>query len=185
MGVVSGDGTYIYSCMVIGATSGKIQTIAFMFNSATGNKQTGIEMSTNNAVDCSIIYQPSSTLVLLAISYNTGTTELVSFTTSGATLAIVTNTARLRFVPTGFWQTGKTRMNIWGNDIWIVFPSYNTGNTLSSLFMTKVDDVAGMNWLTTEGCIAVHLRDTVALVPTCFTVYQIGSPGYGGDNVNS
>jgi hypothetical protein len=50
------------------------------------------------------------------------------------------------------------------------------------MFITRVNDVAGMNWITATGCTSVHQRE---IDTTVFNQYLVGSPNFGGDNVDS
>ena len=66
-------------------------------------------------------------------------------------------------------------------DVWIFYPSTSTGS-LSSMFITKINDVAGLSWIAEAGCPDIHQKDTD---PTIFSAYQIGTPAFGGDNFDS
>lgn len=61
-----------------------------------------------------------------------------------------------------------TRMFLQGSDVWIFYPSTNTGNTYSSMFITKMNDVASMNWDPTAGCTTIHQQDVDS---TLFAAY--------------
>jgi len=65
----------------------------------------------------------------------------------------------------------------------MIFPSVSTVATpLSSIFTVKLTDVTNMNWDADEGCPSV-LQQEVDL--TVYNGYMVGSPNFGGDNVNS
>ena len=40
-------------------------------------------------------------------------------------------------------------------DVWIFYPSTSTGS-LSSMFITKINDVAGLSWIAEAGCPDIH-----------------------------
>jgi|LauGreDrversion4_2_1035121.scaffolds.fasta_scaffold05970_3 hypothetical protein len=50
-------------------------------------------------------------------------------------------------------------MLLQGSTVWMIYPSVNTGNSLTSLFTIKLTDVASMSWDVDEGCPSVLLQD--------------------------
>lgn len=62
----------------------------------------------------------------------------------------------------------------------MVFPS--TGAGLSSLFMTKMQDIDGMNWLASAGCVSVHVRD---IDTSGYSTFQADTTLWGGDSVDN
>ena len=115
-------------------------------------------MYTPSASDCQVFYYTSTAKMLLSVTYSSGTTEIVSFDVSGTNMNMMTVLPRLRFVSTGYKQTGLGRMLYQSSDIWIFFPTINTNvaTPYTSMFTTRINDVAGMNWESALGCTGVH-----------------------------
>lgn len=67
-----------------------------------------------------------------------------------------------------------------GSDLWMFYPSIATGaNPYSSIFITKLVDVAAMNWIADLYCDEIHQQD---LDLTVYNGYLSASPDFGGDS---
>ena len=183
-GITKDSNSNVYSCMVIGNTAGTVmQTLMMKFNANTGARVANTDMYTPNAIDCNVFFFSASTKVLLGIVYSTGTTEFINWDVSGINLAAGTSFPRLRFVTTGYKQLGLGRMFMSGSDVWLLFPSVGTSaSALTSIFASKLADVTNMNWNADEGCASIHKQDVDL---TVYASYKMGSPNYGGDNIDS
>ena len=155
IGGLTRDATYVYSCMVLGDTvvPSKLQVFLMKFDSTLGTLIKEVELSVSQALDCQVVFTTSQ--VLLTISYSTGTTELISFASTGTNLNVIT-TARLRFSTTNYKQTGMGRTSIVGSAVWFFFPSLNTISSLQSMFITYMTDVTNMNWPPLILCTEIH-----------------------------
>lgn len=157
-GGLARDATKVYSCMVISNAIGTVtQTIVMKFDAQTGVRHANIDLYTNTAVDCAAYVLTSASNMLVTVTLNTGTTELLNFDTTGNTLSLSSNIPRLRFVISGYKQLGSTRIFLNGPDIWMFYPSQSiSAGTYSSVFITKFKDLVGMNWDEAVGCPSVH-----------------------------
>ena len=72
------------------------------FDHSSGALIANKDMNTPNAIGCMAYYFAGATKLLVTITYNTGTTELVSFDVSSSLLSIDTLSGRLKFAVSGY-----------------------------------------------------------------------------------
>lgn len=66
-------------------------------------------------------------------------------------------------------------------DLYIFYPNQQTATPFySSMFITRVNDLVGMNWPSEIGCPSIHLRDTDTTLYN--TNYKYQGPDFGGDS---
>jgi hypothetical protein len=121
-------------------------------DAATGARIANFYFKTPNAIDCNVFFNSASTKLILNMQLSTKTSELIHFDVSSVNLALVTMTAPSHGDHMQHSQ-GKTGMFMQGIDVWMFFPSVQSASTpYSSIFITKMNDVANMNWDATHGC---------------------------------
>jgi len=173
-GGVTSDTSFVYSCMVIANTGGTIRTFLMKISQATGALTQYQELTTPLATDCNVFYPrfSSNTKFILQIAYSTGITEILHINSDDATFGVNTISQKMIFGPSGYTQSNIARMyqKALNSDVFLFYPSLRTSDSLSSMFVTKMNDIVTMSWPTDILCSEIHQINSNTAFYTSYAV---------------